>query len=123
MLYVSRDDGSVLSLDLRSEAGLETWRHLTTEPGFHQSVRGLALADGPHRADLPVPRRFRVEAYDAEVIRDKAGEPVAECVRAWLDDVLVTLTMHLNGRTGRFRVDLDRRGKVRFRPAHSARLT
>jgi len=116
VLYVSRQDGSVLPVDLRTEDGAQTWRSIAAAPDFPHTVRGLALAEGPHRADLPLPRRFRVEAFDAEVVRNGAGEPVAERVRAWLDDVLVTLSMHLNGRAGRFRVDLDRRGKLRYRP-------
>lgn len=112
MLYASLRDGSVRSYDLRADppAHAEDLRVLRTE------ITALSLATDGHRADLPLPRRFRSVAFSAEVVRDRDGEVVAERVAAFCDGVHLSLTMHLNGRTGRFRVDLDRKGVRRYIP-------
>lgn len=110
------DDGSVLSIDLRTVDGLRLWRERSLDPGFSMTVRGVSLALGDHRADLPLPRRFRELSFSAEVIRDRDDREVAERVSVHADGVVLSLTLHLNGRSGRFRVDLDKRGRPRFRP-------
>lgn len=116
MLYVARSDGRVLRFDLHAADDVRAWLTLASAADFHANVRSLALAYEGHRADLPMPRRFREVRYEAELVRDVGGRPVAECVSAVLDGVVISLTMYLNGRSGRFRVDLDKRGQRRFRP-------
>jgi hypothetical protein len=116
VLYVNLRDGSALTLDLWTEDGENEWTSRADDPAFHTSVRGVSLALDGHRADLPLPRRFRSVRFSAEVIRDGDGRAVAERVSANADGVLLSLTMYLNGRSGRFRVDLDKRGRARFCP-------
>lgn len=117
MLYVSLRDGTVRRYDLRSSNGIEAWSEDSSDPGFVPSVRGLALGSDGSRVDLPAPRRFRRPVvYRVEVVRDRAGERLGERISAVCDDVVVSLTMHLNGRVGRFRLDVDRRGTARFVP-------
>ena len=114
MLYASLSDGRVLTLDLQTPDGLRAWEELTSGSDV---LRGVALGTAAGRADLPLPRRFREVAFSAEVLRDREGAPVAERVSALADGVLLSLTMHLNGRAGRFRIDLDKRGRARWLPA------
>lgn len=118
MLYVSLRDGSVRKYDLRVAGEIETWSEDSSDPVFVSSVRGIALGSDGSRADLPAPRRFtRRVVYRAEVVRDREGEPIAERVSAICDDVVVSLTMHLGDRVGRFRFDVDHRGTARFVPS------
>ncbi len=116
MLYVSRRDGSVRGYDLRTIEGRREWSTDARDPSWQRGVSGVALAEGGHRADLPVPRRFNSVSYSAELVLDRAGEPTAERISAICDGVVLSLTMYLNGRGGRFRVDADRRGTRRFMP-------
>ena len=116
MLYVSLRDGSVRKYDLRTDSGLSDCSTELLELGVASAVRGLALGLDGARVDLPAPRRFRRVVYRAEVVLDRAGAVVSERVSAVCDDVVVSLTMHLNGRGGRFRLDVDRRGTARFLP-------
>lgn len=116
MLYVNLDDGSVLTLDLQAVSEERRWRGLVSDPSFHETVRGISLALNGHRTDLPLPKRFREIKFDAEVLRDKEGAAVAERISAHADGVVLSLTMYLNGRGGRFRVDLDKKGRARFVP-------
>jgi hypothetical protein len=116
VLYVSRRDGSVRSYDLRTEGGRRDWSSESADPRWADEVSGVALGSDGSRADLPRPRRFPSVAFAAELLLDRDDEPVAERVAAICGDVVVTLTMHLNGRSGRFRLDVDRRGTPRFRP-------
>ncbi len=115
MLYVSRRDGTTRSYNLESNDGRREFisdaRAISPE-----EVRSVALASNGVRADLPVPRRFRVVSYEAGVELDRDGDPVAEIVSAICDGVVVSLRMYLNGRLGRFRFDVDRRGTPRYRP-------
>lgn len=117
MLYVSLRDGSVRRYDLLTPDGRDAWFDDSSDRGYVPSVRGLALGSNGSRVDLPAPRRFRRLIYRAEVVEDREGVPLAERVSAVCDDVVVSLTMHLNGRTGRFRLDVDRRGTARFVPS------
>jgi hypothetical protein len=119
VLYVSLRDGTVRRYDLRAPEGRNSWAVDSTARGYVASVRGVALGSDGSRVDLPAPRRFRRVLYRAELVRDRGGEPLAERVSAVCDDVVVSLTMHLNGRSRRFRFDVDRRGTARFLPAHS----
>lgn len=114
MLYVSLRDGTARRYDLRSPDGLEAWSSDSVRPDFVGAIRGIALGLEGARADLPAPRRFRRVIYRVEVLG--ADDPVAERVSAVCDDVVVSLTMYLNGRSGRFRFDVDRRGTARFIP-------
>ena len=116
MLFINLSDGSALTLDLGTEDGREEWSARAADPSFHRSVRGLSLAQNGSRADLPLPRRFRTIRFDAELVLDRDGDPVAERVSAEADGVFLALTMYLNGRSRRFRVDLDKRGRCRFSP-------
>ena len=116
MLYVNLRDGSALTLALGTDEGSSEWAERSARPEFHQSVRGISLALNGSRTDLPLPRRCRDVTFEAELIRDNDGEPVAERVSAIADGVVLSLTMYLNGRGGRFRVDLDKRGRPRFLP-------
>ena len=110
MLYVSLRDGTVRQYDLRTPGGIGAWSEDSSAPGFGPSVRGVALGcEGP-RVALPAPRRFRRPiVYLVELVRTRGGEPLAERISAVCDEVVVSLTMHLNARAGRFRLDLDRR--------------
>jgi hypothetical protein len=116
VLYVSRRDGTVRTYDLRTVEGRREWSTDARDPSWQRGVSGAALGSDGHRADLPLPRRFKQVTYSAELVLDKAGEPTAERISAICDGVVVALTMYLNGRTGRFRVDADRRGTRRFIP-------
>lgn len=116
MLYVNRRDGSVRRYDLGTEEGRRDWSSDTADPRWADEVSGVALGVDGHRTDLPRPRRFTELTFSAELLLDRDEEPVAERVAAICGDVVVSLTMHLNGRTGRFRLEVDRRGTPRFRP-------
>lgn len=116
MLYVSLRDGSVRKYDLTA-GGIEAWSEDVSDPVFVSSVSGIAVGSEGVRADLPAPRRFKRRiVYRVELVRDRDDEPIAERILAICDDVVVSLTMHLNDR-GRFRFDVDRRGTARFIPA------
>lgn len=116
MLYASLNDGRVLTFDLLTPEGLRAWETLASGPAGG-ALTGVALGQDGARTDLPLPRRFREVRFSAEVLRDRAGDPAAERVSALADGVLLALTMHLNGRSGRFRVDLDKRGRARWTPS------
>lgn len=113
MLYVAVRDGRTLRIDLGDEDDLSLWREVSSDP---DSIRGVSLATSSARSDLPLPRRFSEVRYEVEVIRSDEGV-VAERVSAVCDGVVCTLTMYTNGKSGRFRVDLDKRGRRRFRPS------
>jgi hypothetical protein len=115
MLYVSRRDGTTRSYDLLSNEGRREFL-LDARQSNPDEVRSVALASNGARADLPVPRRFRVVSYEASLELDREGEPTAEIVSAICDGVVLSMTMYLNGRSGRFRFDVDRRGTPRYRP-------
>lgn len=117
MIYVSRRDGSVRTYDLRTFEGRRDWAVDARDPFWQRAVTGVALAANGVRADLPLPRRFRDVTYAAELVHDRTGEPTAERVFAYCDGVVLSITMYLNGRSGRFRVDADRRGTRRFIPS------
>ena len=112
MLYVAVSDGRTFRIDLGSESDLSLLKSFSG-PG---EVRSIALSVGGHRADLPLPRRFHSVEFEAEVVRDADGEAVAERVAAVCDGVYLSLTMSTNGQLGRFRIDLDKRGRRRFAP-------
>lgn len=114
MLYVSLRDGTVRKYDLRIPDEFEAWSSDSTNPMFVELIRGIALGSEGSRADLPAPKRFRRVIYRAEVLGSE--ETTAERISAICDDVVVSLTMYLNGRAGRFRCDVDRRGTARFIP-------
>jgi hypothetical protein len=116
VLFVNRRDGTVRRYDLRTEGGRRDWSVDAVDPRWLGEVSAVALGTDGHRIDLPRPRRFRDLTYSAGIVRDRRGEAVAERVVAVADGVVVSLTMHLNGRSGRFRLDVDRRGTPRFRP-------
>lgn len=116
MLLLTLRDGTSLSLDLGEPGDRAAWAARSSDPTFPATVTSISLVVGGQRADLPVPRRFRALAFEAGVERDPEGRPVAERVAALADDVVLSLTAYVNGRSGRFRVDLDRRGRARFRP-------
>jgi len=116
LLYASLHDGRVLTFDLLTPGGLRDWETLASGP-TGGALTGVALGQDGSRTDLPLPRRFRDVRFSAEVLRDRAGEPAAERVSALADGVLLSLTMYLNGRSGRFRVDLDKRGRARWTPS------
>lgn len=118
MLHVNLGDGSVVTFDLAAERGRREWREASARDDFRRSIRGISLSFGEHRSDLPLPRRFREVSFEAEFVKSSDGTPVAERVTVLADGVLLTFTMYLNGRVGRFRVDLDRRGRARYRPAY-----
>jgi hypothetical protein len=115
VLLVSLRDGSTRRYDLREVGGRDEWSSDSGDRLFVASIRGVCLTSNGVRVDLPVPRRFRRIRYGAELVEGEDG-PIAERVTAFCDDVVLALTMHLNGRTGRFRLDLDRRGTARFVP-------
>lgn len=117
MLYVSRRDGSVRTYDLRTVEGRREWAADARDPTWQRGVSGVALGQEGARADLPVPRRFKVVTYSAELVLDRGGEPTAERISAICDGVVLSVTMYLNGRSGRFRVDADRRGTRRYIPS------
>ena len=116
MLLINFSDGSAVTIDLKTDEGNSGWFEKSNDPEFHKSVRGISLSLNGHRTDLPLPKRFKNIIFNAELIRNKEGKPVAERVSAIADDIVLSLTMYLNGRSGRFRVDLDKRGKIRYRP-------
>lgn len=118
MLHVNLGDGSVVTFDLSSERGRSEWMKASARNDFRRSIRGISLSSGEHRSDVPFPRRFREALFEAEFVRSSDGIPVAERASVLADGVVLTLTMYLNGRVGRFRVDLDRRGRPRYRPAY-----
>ena len=115
MLFVSRRDGTVRRYDLRVN-GLREFENDVADPEWVLGVSGVALGFGDARADLPRPKGFFEDTvYEAELLRDDL-DPVAERVVAVVDGVVISLTMYLNGRSGRFRVDVDHRGTPRFVP-------
>lgn len=114
MLYASLRDGKVLTFDLSTPEGSGAWENLASDPS---ALTGVALGADGHRADLPLPRRFRDVRFSAEVLRDRGGAPTAERVSVTADGVVLSLTMRLNGRAGRFRLDLDKRGRPRWTPS------
>ena len=113
MLYVSLRNGTTTSFDLGDPDGFRAWEILASDPS---GLTGLALSADGYRADLPLPRRFRELRFSAEVLRGADGVATAERILAVADGVVLSLTMRLNGRVGRFRVDLDKRGKARWVP-------
>ena len=115
MLYVAKSDGKVLRFDLSDREDLRGWLVLSSEVSFHASIRSISLGNNGNRVDLPLPKRFRDVRYEIDLIQN-GDELVAEVVSAVLDGVVVTLTMYLNGASGRFRVDVDKRGRRRFNP-------
>lgn len=115
MLLISRRDGSVDQFELETEDGLREFRSLSSDPSWHPNVTGASLVGPGHRADLPLPKKLGPVTYDAENLKNKDGKLVAERVSASAGDVYVTLTMYLNGSSGRFRVDLSKPGKRRWR--------
>lgn len=115
MLYVSRRDGTSVAYDLRRGDDRRRFAVDARATGL-PAIRAVSLAANGARADLPVPRRLTVVGYAARLDLDRAGEPVAEVVSAVCDGVVASLTMYLNGASGRFRLDVDRRGTPRFRP-------
>jgi len=112
---VNRRDGRVERFNLTDEDGLRKFRSLSSDPAWHSDVTGVSLVGQGHRADLPLPKKFGIVTYDAEPIKDRDGNPVGERVAAAAGDAYVTLTMYLNGGSGRFRVDLSRPGRRRWR--------
>lgn len=116
MLYVGRQDGKTLSYDLLEEDDLREFKAALVDDRWHSGVTGMSLAGGGNRTDLPLPRRFGKVRYDAYPVHNKDGKAVAEAVTASAGDVYVTLTRYLNGGSGRFRVDIDHRGQLRFHP-------
>ena len=106
----------MLPFDLLTPEGRDGWETLVDGP---EAITGVALGTASGRVDLPLPRRFREVRFSAEVLRGRGGAPAAERVSAEADGVLLSLTMHLNGRSGRFRVDLDKRGRARWMPSSS----
>ncbi len=118
MLHVNLGDGTAVTFDLALERGRSEWREASARKDFQRSIRGVSLSSGTHRSDLPLPRRFREVAFEAEFVESSDRIPMVERVSVIADDIVLTLTLFLNGRIGRFRVDLDRRGKPRYRPAY-----
>lgn len=114
MLYVATSDGRTLKIDLEDEDDLSLWREVSSDPDL---IRGISLASNGSRADLPLPRRFSDVRYEAEIIRNDEESVVAERATVVCDGAVCILTMYTNGHSGRFRVDLDKRGRRRFRPS------
>lgn len=114
MLYVATSDGKTLKIDLANEDDLKLWREISS---IRKMIRSVSLGIDGSQVDLPLPRRFNEVRYEAELIRNAEGEPVAEQASVICDGALCTLTMYLNGRSGRYKVGLDKRGKRRFRPS------
>jgi hypothetical protein len=117
VLCVNLNSGSVINLDLLTKKGDLRWKDLASDPSFHSSIRGISLILNGHRADLPIPKRFNKITFSAELIKSKENQAVAERITACADGVVLSLTMYLNGRSGRFRIDLDKKGRPRFRPS------
>lgn len=118
MIHVNLGDGTVVTFDLASERGRSEWREASARDDFQRSIRGVSLSYGKYRSDLPLPRRFREVAFEADFVENSNGTPIAEYISVIADGIVLTLTLFLDGRAGRFRVDLDRRGKPRYRPAY-----
>lgn len=114
MLFVATSDGRTLKIDLEDEDDLSLWREVSSDPDL---IRGVSLGVNGSRADLPLPRRFAEVRYEAELVVADDGRAVAERATVVCDGAVCTLTMFLNGHSGRFRVDLDKRGRRRFRPS------
>lgn len=116
MLYATLRDGRSRAWDLLDPTSARDWVNFETDPRSRSLLTSLALGTPAHRADLPLPRRFRRLRFRAEVLRDGEGVPLAERLVAQADGVHLALTLHLNGRSGRVRVDLDNRGSPRWAP-------
>lgn len=114
MLIFNRKDGTVESYDLAARQDLARFRSVSSDPTWHQTVTGASLVGEWARVDLPLPKHFGSVTYDAEVVRE-GDKSVAERISASAGDAYVTLTMYQNGRSGRFRVDILKPGKRRWR--------
>lgn len=116
MLFVAKGDGRVLRFDLTNPEDFRGWIVQSAEASFHASISSVSLSENGNRADLPMPRRFAEVRYEAEVVHGAEGEVIAERISAYTELVVVSLTMYRNGGSGRFRVDMDKRGRRRFQP-------
>lgn len=113
MLYVNLQDGSVQTYDLLTSAGYEAFQESSNNPDWHKTVTGVSLQGPGHRADLPLPKNLGQPLFDAEALfRDQ--QPVAEKVSASVGELYITLTRYL-GESGRFRMDVRRLGRRRWR--------
>lgn len=115
MLLVATASGSTLKLDLSDAADLRHWLEVSSRPNFIRAVSLLSVTGA--RADLPLPRRFQDVRYEAELLHDGDGKPIAERASVICDGAVCIVTMSLNGDAGRVRVDVDKRGVRRFRPS------
>lgn len=116
MLYVSLVNGSTEKFDLLDENDNKRWKTCIKNYNFHRSIRSIALSTCQHRCDVPLPKRFKSVRYNAEILRDRQNVVCCEKIIAYVDDVVITLNMFLKGREGRFRLDIDRIGKLRYFP-------
>lgn len=117
MLIVSMKSGLCESYDL-GNGDLETFAQRSTEKTWHEQVTSVSLCFNGTRVDLPIPRGFGAVTYDADVVVN--GETVvAERVSASAGDSYITLTSYVGPGTGRFRLDVARVGKRRWRSSQS----
>lgn len=117
MLIVSMKSGSCESYDLCS-GDLGKFLARSADSSWHGQVTGMSLSGDGSRVDLPVPRNFGPVTYDAEAAFSD-GSAVAERVSASAGDSYITLTRYVGHGVSRFRVDVAKIGKRRWRRSHS----
>ena len=110
MLKVNLQNGKTETLDLFDANDRARWRQIVGGNG-NAGIRALGIHDKGVMYALPFPIRFRKTIFDAEgILAD--GEPVAERVLCYADDIRVTLTVYK--RTRMSRVDVDKIGRIAF---------
>jgi len=117
MLIVGLRDGTCQKYDLCAD-GAARFREHSADPSWHSKIASLSLGSEGSRIDLPVPRNFGPVTYDAEAAFSD-GSAVAERVSASAGDSYITLTRYVGRGASRFRVDVAKIGKRRWRRSHS----
>jgi len=112
VIYVNLKNGISKTYDSAAAEDLREFNELS-----FAEIRGVALGSNGVRVDLPNPRRFGAVSLEAELVVDGDSTPVAERVTAIADGIVLSITRYLSGRQhGRVRIDLDKRGRPRWRP-------
>ena len=110
--------GRTVTFDLEKETDAAEWKRSVADVSFQSSIRAIGIVTGGFYFTLPLPKKFRLMHFDAELVQSTKLDRkyVGERVKCFCDDLLISILVYYGTMPKMSRVDILKIGRRRFNP-------